>query len=314
MFKRNYTALCFDLTSQVALDDGLWLPMIPSGVFSGRDGRTWNNNQPDIVVSTLDQKIPFDIEHATETRIGDTDAVGWILALQNRAGEIWARVEWNAKGREKIDEKKFAFYSPAFEYDQTGSITALVSAGLTNKPNLRVPALNREEISMPLPVLLTQALGLSADADEAQALTAINTLKSEHQVALNRANAGPDLTKFVPQETYQLAMNRATASETKLAEYQERESSSLVDDAIKAGKVAPANREMYLGLCRTEAGRQQFTSFVSTAPVIASSDPAQQGKQDKPQLAEHELAMCRKLGIKQDEYLAARKNMNTQGE
>lgn len=312
---RNHTALCFDMSRMTALDDGSWLPMIPAGIFSGRDGRTWNNSDPDGVVAAFGMKLPFDIEHATETREGRTDAVGWLLELQNRAGEIWARVEWNAEGSELIDGKKFGFYSPAFEYDPVDSrVTAMASAGLTNKPNLFVPALNHEENIMPLPAELIQALGLPADAEIAQAIIAINTLKSDHQTALNRANAGPDLNKFVPKETHELALNRAQASEAKLAEYQERELSALVDDAIKAGKVAPANREMYLGLCRSDTGRQQFAAFVAAAPVIASSDPAKASKADKPQLEEHELAMCRKLGIKHEEYLAARQSMNKQGE
>ena len=39
------------------------------------------------------------------------------------------------------------------------------------------------------------------------------TLKADHQLAMNRAAAGPDLTKFVPKETYELALNRATTAE-----------------------------------------------------------------------------------------------------
>lgn len=315
---KTYLALCFDLSRQEVHDEKVWLPLIPAGQFSGNDGRTWTNSNPDGVIASFSRKRPFDIEHATHLKGPKGEkapAVGWILALQNMAGEIWGMVEWNSEGRESLEKKEYAFYSPAFTFDGAGNVLGIVSAGLTNEPNLeQLPALNREETTMPLPVLLTQALGLAADADEAQALTAITTLKSEHQLALNRANAGPDLTKFVPKETHDMALNRAQTSEAKLAEYQERELSALVDDAIKAGKVAPANREMYLGLCRSDAGRQQFAAFIESAPVIASSEPAKGGKTDKPQLEEHELAMCRKLGIKHEEYLAARQAKNKQGE
>lgn len=315
---KTYLALCFDLSRQEVRDEKVWLPLIPAGVFSGLDGRTWNNSNPDAIVAAFTRKRPFDVEHATHIlgpKGKPAPAYGWIEALENIDGEVWGMVEWNEDGQRVLGAKSYAFYSPSFTYDANGVVKRITSAALTNDPNLdQLPALNREETPMLLPVELTQALGLGADADTASALTAINTLKADHQLAMNRANAGPDLTKFVPKETHEMALNRAQTSEAKLAEYQERELSALVDDAIKAGKVAPANREMYLGLCRSDSGRQQFVAFIESAPVIASSDPAKGGKPDKPQLEEHELAMCRKLGIKQDEYLAARQAMNKQGE
>lgn len=40
----------------------------------------------------------------------------------------------------------------------------------------------------------------------------------------------------------------------------------MVDDA--AGKIAPANKEMFLGMCRAEGEVEQFKKFVEAAPVI----------------------------------------------
>lgn len=303
---RNLTALCFDMSRLSVTDESIWLPMIPAGIFSGRDGRAWNNSNPDAVVAAFDQKLPFDVEHATEMGWGNTSAIGWLLELQNRAGEIWARVEWNAEGREKIEEKKYGFYSPAFLTDALGNVLAMSSAGLTNKPNLSVPALNREETPMPLPVELTQALGLGADADTASALTAINTLKADHQLAMNRAAAGPDLTKFVPKETYELALNRATTAETKVQQTEEARLSALVDDAIAAGKVAPANKEMFLGMCRAEGGEEKFNAFVASAPVIADASQVKTTEQQTGELSKDELAMCRMMGVKPETWKATK--------
>ena len=212
-----HLALCFDLSRQTVRDEKVWLPLVPPGVFSGNDGRTWNNSNPDAVVASFTKKRPFDIEHATHIKGPKGEkapAVGWILALQNIGGEVWGMVDWNSEGREMLEKKEYAFYSPAFTFDDAGTVLSIASVGLTNEPNLdQLPALNREETPMPLPVELTQALGLGADADTASALTAINTIKADHQLALNRAAAGPDLTKFVPKETYELALNRATTAE-----------------------------------------------------------------------------------------------------
>lgn len=312
---KTYLALCFDLSRQEVRDEKVWLPLIPAGVFTGNDGRTWNNSNPDAVVASFTKKRPFDVEHATHIKGPKGEkapAVGWILALQNIAGEVWGMVDWNSEGREMLEKKEYAFYSPAFLYEEDGTVRAIASVGLTNEPNLdQLPALNREENTMPLPVELTQALGLGADAEIAATLTAINTLKADHQLALNRANAGPDLTKFVPKETYELALNRATAAETKVKEADDAKLGALVDDAITAGKIAPANKEMFLGMCRQEGGVEKFNAFVASAPVIADASKVKGKEQQQGELSKDELALCRAMGVKPETWLANRQHKPT---
>lgn len=307
---KTYLALCFDLSRQQVRDEKVWLPLIPPGVFSGLDGRTWNNSNPDAVVAAFTRKRPFDVEHATHI-LGPqgkpAPAYGWIEALENIDGEVWGMVEWNEDGERILAAKNYAFYSPSFTYDANGVVRRITSAALTNDPNLdQLPALNREETPMPLPVELTQALGLGADADVAAAITAIGSLKSEHQLAMNRAAAGPDLTKFVPKETYELALNRATTAETKVKQTEEAKLVSLVDDAIAAGKVAPANKEMFLGMCRQEGGEEQFKKFIEAAPVIADASVVKTTTEQSGELSEDELAMCRMMNVKPETWKATK--------
>jgi phage I-like protein len=311
---KTYLALCFDLSRQQVRDEKVWLPLIPAGVFPGDDGRVWNNSNPDAVVASFTRKRPFDIEHATHIKGPKGEkapAVGWILALNNIAGEVWGMVEWNSEGRELLEKKEYAFYSPAFTFDEQGTVQAIASAGLTNEPNLeQLPALNRKESEMQLPKELTQVLGLGADAEVATVLTAINTLKADHQLALNRANAGPDLAKFVPKETYELALNRATSAEGKVKETEEAKLATLVDGAIASGKIAPANKEMFLGMCRAEGGVEQFNAFVASAPVIADASKVKTKVPDAVNgLSDSQLAMCRKFNLKPDMYLASLKQI-----
>ncbi|MGY4028244.1 phage protease [Aeromonas rivuli] len=316
---KTYLALCFDLSRQQVRDEKVWLPLIPPGVFSGNDGRSWNNSNPDAVVASFTKKRPFDVEHATHI-LGPqgkpAPAHGWIEALQNIDGEVWGMVEWNEDGERALAAKNYAFYSPSFTYDANGVVRSITSAALTNDPNLdQLPALNREETPMPLPVELTQALGLGADADIASALTAINTIKADHQLALNRAATGPDLTKFVPKETYELALNRATTAETKVKQTEEAKLATLVDGAIASGKIAPANKEMFLGMCRAEGGVEQFNAFVASAPVIADASVVKTTTEQAGALSTDELALCRKMGHKPEEFLAAKQAMKAkQGE
>ncbi|MDM5132919.1 phage protease [Aeromonas piscicola] len=305
MHQRTHIAICFDMSRMVAEDQSNWLPMIPTGIFTGRDGRSWNNSDPDGVVAAFTMKLPFDVEHATETREGNTEAVGWIVELQNRSGEIWGRVEWNAEGSELIEGKKFGFYSPAFDYSPVdGRVVAMSSAGLTNKPNLYVPALNnQEDFTVKLPLILTQLLCLAEDATAEQAVTAINAMQAQNQIALN---AQQDPTKFVPAATHQLALNRTQELEGKLAEIEQSKVDALVDAAITEGKVAPADKAMYVGLCSTEAGRQQFTAWCSRAPVIADASKVKTTTEQSGDLSKDELAMCRMMNVKPETWKATK--------
>ncbi|MGI2196880.1 phage protease [Shewanella baltica] len=310
------TALCFNMMALEANAPGIWLPMIPAGNFTGIDGRSWMNPNPDAVVASFTKKRPFDVEHATHIKAPkgeEAPASGWITQVENRAGEIWGFVKWNAEGRELIEEEKYAFYSPAFAHDpDTGVIYSLESAGLTNSPNLNVPALNRQEDDpMKLPKLLTDLLGLAEDASAEQAVVAINAIKQAEQIALNRSNT-PDLNKFIPIETHQVALNRVTTAETALKAIADKEIDALVQTAIDAGKVAPANKDMFVGMCRTEGGIEQFKNFVGSAPAIATNAQKKLPVDTNgvAALEEHELAMCRKMGVSKEDFLAAKQQMN----
>lgn len=306
-------ALCFELPDLSDASKPLpeWLPMIPAGMFTGRDGRSWINDNPASVVSASFRypKLPFDMEHATELKGPkgeEAPAYAWIDALRvNDDGSIDAHIEWTADGEAIVRGKKYRYYSPAFFNTADAQVTRLSSAGLTNKPNLYLPALNSEN-TMTVPVQIATVLGLAASASIEDAVSAIQTIKTSEKVALNRAQ-NPDLSKFIPVETHQLALNRAETAEGRLKALDDKTATSLVDDAVTAGKVAPANREMYLALCRTEEGRQQFTAFMQTAPVLVNADPTK-GKENKGQaeLTETELAMCRSMGLTKEEFLAAK--------
>lgn len=318
MTKSALTALCFNMSDIQKSEDGFWLPLIPKGMFSGIDGRTWNNSQPELVVARFDKKRPFDVEHSTHIKapLGEpAPAYGWITKLENRDGEIWGFTEWNNDGQALIDEKKYAFYSPAFAYLEDGTVLAVASSGLTNNPNLDVPALNRkEDNAMPLPKVILDALGLAENATEQDAATAINSLKSEKEVALNRATS-PDLNKFVPKGTFDIAINRAETAESKLAEIHQKEIDALVQTAIDEGKVAPADKAMYVGLCRTEEGVEQFKNFVKGAPQIATNAQVKtpKDKQDGKdgELSKEELALCRTMNVSPESWKANRHHKPT---
>ncbi|MBP7546349.1 MAG: peptidase, partial [Corallincola sp.] len=81
---------------------------------------------------------------------------------------------------------------------------------------------------------------------------------------------------------------------------------ALVDAAITEGKVAPADKAMYVGLCSTEAGRQQFTAWCGRAPVIADASKVKTTTEQAGDLSKDELAMCRAANVKPETWLANR--------
>ncbi|SHO20112.1 I protein [Moritella viscosa] len=308
MPKPHYLALCYELPR--TLPD--WILLVPAGAFQGQDGRQWNNVAPERVVQDSNlANIPWDIEHATHIKGPkgeEAPAYGWVENLEVRDGAVWGKVNFNTEGALIVSERKYRYYSPSFYFDAQGVVSEVVSVGFTNQPNLKLPALNRkeEELPMPLPLAIVTALGLTPQANEEQVVTSIETLKNDKQLALNRAET-PPLDKFVPTATHELALNRATTAEQKLKDIHDAEITALVDGAITDGKVAPANKDMYLATCRAEGGVEQFKNFIASAPKLVSTDTQHKQKKDgDTSLTEGELAMCRSMGLTKEQFLSAK--------
>ena len=303
------------LNAEAATD---WWLLVPAGRFGGRDGRQWVNDQPDAVITSIramNRQVVLDEEHSTEIRGAKGEpapARGFFTDYEIRAGAIYGKVELNAIGQQKLKDREYKYYSPAYYYEPaTRRITGISSVALTNKHNLDLPALNKqqpqEESRMEYKAIAT-ALGLNTDATETQIIAAI---KSQHQTALNSAEM-PDPEKYVPMETHKLALCRAEQAEQALAQNRETalkaEAEALIDQAVKDCKIAPANREHYLALCRDEANLGSIKAMLKAAPKIIvdtaglDGDPAAQ----KTALNAEERQIATLLGMT-DEDLAEAK-------
>lgn len=259
-----------------------WVMLLPPGPeIKGRDGRTWLLPDPQEAVNAFHAgniDLPFDIEHSTELkgRNGEpAPAVGWIKGMEVRDAAVWGRVEWTDDGRTQIGKKAYRYVSPVFLFEkQSNRITRLLSAGLTNQPNLGLPALNRQQKPQEEQTMwkkMCAKLGLAETATEDEAINAVVKLQSDLAVAVNRAEV-PSLDKFVPRSDYDQAVARATNAEQQIADHltlqREAAINSEIDAAMKEGKIAPASKDFYLASCRHEGGLEQFKKFIATAPVI----------------------------------------------
>lgn len=260
-----------------------WVQLLPAGAeVVGRDGRRWVNDRPADVVAAFNsaEPLPVDEEHATDLAAPEgqpAPAAAWIEELQLRAdGSIWGRTAWNSRGKDLVGNRAYRWLSPVFDFEKaTGRILRLAGAALTNRPNLRLTALNREEGSVMDRKRLCQSLGLSETATDDEVCAAIATARNRVtslETDLATARNTPDPTKFIPKAQHDAVVERATNAERKLKDIEaagrEQEITTAIDDASKAGKIVPATVEYYRAMCRTEGGLEKFREFVKTAPVI----------------------------------------------
>jgi len=297
-----------------------WLLLIPTGsVIRGRDGREFKNPGATAVIEN--QKLRgvdtvIDVEHATELKAPKGDyapAYGWITEYKEENGELWGKVDWTPKGLASLEDREYRYYSPAYRIEvEERAIIFVKSIGLTNSPNLALPALNQEEtlkegtkLDKILPSICL-ALGLNSEASESAVLSAINKFKETS--ALNSES----LKTMMPKADYDVVLNRAEKAETELNSLKENSLktrvSAVVDKAVEAGKIAPASKEYYATTCNSEEALKAFEdNILGKAPVVVTnSEETPDGEPDKKsdtELNAEEKDVATALGLNSEEAL-----------
>lgn len=327
MPKRTHLALCLDLTG-TGNGAPAEVELIPAGPdVVGRDGRRWlfDETAGAAVLQAFaarNAQLPIDWEHASQHRAPNGEAApaaAWVTRLDVRDGALWGTVEWTERGRNQVSGREYRYLSPVFDFEpSTGRIVRLVSAGLTNLPNLHLQALNSEGDTMnrsaALVAALAAVLGLKPEVSDDDIAVALNTMKKrfddETQRALNaeRQAATPPLDRFVPRADHDAALARATNAENALKDRDAADFTAqvktAVDGALKAGKITPASVEYYTASCSDAAGLERFKAFVGAAAVIApDGNPEKKtpGATDTALNAE-ERAVCQATGIAPEEF------------
>lgn len=294
--------------------------LIPAGRIEAVDGREFVNDAPEAILAAFEREglvLPIDVNHKMEVMdVGeDVPAMGWIVALEEREGAIWARVEWTPRGEKALRAREYRYISPAFLHDQHGRILELVSAALVTQPAFRMPALagrmhshpDKEETGMDKKALCAR-LGLPEDADDAAVLAAIDELKK------GLAAARPaDPEKFVPRADYDRVLAELAGAKKALAEREARElrqqAEQLIGKGIEAGQIAPASKEFWLEMaCESKAGLEKLQRFLASAPKVVDAqatppEPPQVGRKKALSAAERQVAAA--LGLTEEEFIAA---------
>jgi hypothetical protein len=210
----------------------------------------------------------------------DTDkrAYGWIEGMVAENDGLRLTVKWSDAGRELVENAHFKFYSPLWwtKPVKRGVVrpVSLKSMGLTNDPNIPVPALANEAQEHGDPSMETQAegseenesqqtnddmkelllaLGLEEGATMEDALAKIAELKKPAENtdpdALKKAEdakAYAEAEKVKAEEEKVAAENSLTDANKKIVSLEAfltAAANNAVDAAVTAGKITMAERE-----------------------------------------------------------------------
>ena len=251
-----------------------WVMLFPAGGrIEARDGRVFRMDASDaaavMAAFTSNQAdIPIDLEHASHIRPEqglDALAHGWITGLEMRAGAMWGRVAWTPKGREYVRDRAYRYISPSFLHHPDGRAHRLVSAALTNLPAFKMPAVATEQPAQrgtPMDKETLEALGLKEGAKDDAVKTAVLALAK-----------------------------KAGDAETALATAREEAKGKAVDPQLYVPRsdfeAATARVKV---LEDGEKARRE-------AAEVAAVDAAIEDKKITPAGREHNLALCRVIGV-----------------
>ncbi len=299
-----------------------WVMLIPAGRIETNDGRWFENSDADTVVRTFKDgglHLPFDFEHSSETKRkeGDfTPAAGWIVDLANRAGAIWARVEWNDRGRKAIEAKEVKYVSPAFSHHpESMKVLKLSSAALTLMPAIsELPALaskqDRGKIAVDR-VALCGALGIPDIS------TAIDVLSAVERLSTKRSNLSA--TEFVPRTQYDALLARCTKAETamgaKIEDTLKQDAEAFINEGTRAGKIPPAAKSMYMRLCATREGLEETKALLATMPPMVSTRVAPEREEHSSgTLTSETRSIAKQFGLSESDMKGRDEYGNRQGE
>lgn len=293
-----------------------WIHIMPSGEFSGRDGRgPWAMHNADAVIAASaafagKKPIPVDYDHQIDMAVKNgqpAPAAGWIKQLQARSDGLWGLIEWTSKASAHLAAKEYRYLSPVFNHTPSGEVTRVLQAALTNNPALELTALasaQGADLQAQDPMVeLHSLLGLAADADMAAIIQAVRDLTEP-----------PDTTQPEAKQLFSLGDMEAVKASATMAFQQQAEETAFataVDLAVIQGHILPHHKEIALTLCHNDKGK--FDQFVATVSPFLKGlrgmqtggiAPEFSGSNERPtHLDDTAKAVCHALGHTKEEFI-----------
>ena len=214
----------------------------------------------------------IDYEHAAigMPNGGPSPAAGWFSLAATDEGLDAVGVRWTERAAALLCAREYRYFSPTFLVDDNGEIVELINLALTNLPaTKRMEPLMATRITLEQPKGGADAVTLAAERvrlDDAnrtivELCEAFGVEKAADAVAL--AKVARDDAKRVVQLSAQLAELESAAV---LADV-----TAQVDEAIRARRVAPAERDFAIEL--GTATPAAFAKYLATRVELVAMSP-----------------------------------------
>jgi len=281
------------------------------GTVKTRDGRTYRIDVAKLAARFAADgvKIPIDVNHATEILAPQgqrADPVGWVIGVDVEGAALCGAVEWADPATAVALLKSYPYVSPAFpapkgEAEWLKSIALVASPALGNQPAL-ASASDLDPQEPPTMKTVLTALGLAETATEAECLAAVVTLKT-------KADPATTVSKAVFDETVVKLSAATTELDALKAGTRKAKVDAVIEGALTAKKILPAQRDHYTALCATDAGLASVEALLAASPALLAGSGLDEkkvpGADDVVKLSAEDLVVMEQLGLTEEAYRAA---------
>ncbi|MTI82734.1 MAG: hypothetical protein FH756_02310 [Firmicutes bacterium] len=311
------------------------IQILPYGHVKSKKGKFFADEQAfQQIIANFDSEkndIVIDYEHQTLKDV-QAPAAGWIKSLMNKGREgLWAQVEWTKRAGEYLANKEYRYLSPVIWVKNSDKRPAIFhSAALTNVPAVdgMVPLVNKHnpdegDEDMEFREMILKALGLPEDATDDQVNHALEQLKKKD----GQPEELDKLQSFKDEVMGVLEMDKkSTADQVKgkiislknpagyvpveqfdqlKKRLDEKDRDDLVQNAMKNGKIAPAQKEWAEEYALKDPSG--FKAFLDQAPVVVPVGTDISGGNPSPEykggeIDEMQLQVNKMLGIDDKEF------------
>lgn len=314
--------------------------LTPAGHFRAVDGRPFDADSwyidseiaARIIALAESRQTPFIIDYEHQTLLADKNgqpapraATFTRFEWREGVGLFAVDVKWTGRAEGFIEKGEYGFISPVFPYRKgSGEVLGFMHAALTNTPALdgmeEVASLaaakfqasdTTQEDNLMERSELIAALGLSADASDADIKSAIAALKLKADTADTQGETITALkqTQFDPAQHIDLKTFEDTKAELATlkqanldSEVEALVTAGLDDGRLVKGQEAWARK---LGASDIAALKQYLDDATGLAALKGNQTKGKkpEGGEENTQLSDTELAICTQMGLSPEEYL-----------
>ena len=330
IIKKNELIICSSKFEITNLEE---IKILPLGEVKTTKGNFYVDEQSVNAMKEYFKKrgldIVVDYEHQS---LSDKKALagGWIKDFYIKDNCVVAKVEFTDIAKQEIENKQYKYLSPTL-FLKNGKPIRLHSVALTNTPAIDnmyplflsedlKEELEGDDIKMDIKKIL-EFLGLNENATEEDVLKKLEELKAnetveedlnnEMQLSSNKEIISIlGLKENATEEEIKnglLNLKNNTVSKTEFLALKEemvkKEVNNILDEALKVGKIVPAQRDSFMKLALSD--RDTFDEImknqkrVSPIGVTYSDKLTEEGKKE---LEDIDIQACKDFGLTEEDY------------